>query len=103
MITIKAQLVAKEKDLLNYTTYVFKCLENNIPFGHNYKMMTRCPNWDHRDIDIGEKGFVEFEEVNAGDKWYNPQTETFEHYKYTNIYFIKFVKEVDSSTKDILL
>ena len=47
--------------------------------------------------------FVEFEEVNAGDKWYNPQTETFEHYKYTNIYFIKFVKEVDSSIKDILL
>ena len=103
MITIKSQLVAKEYDLLNYTTYVFKCLEENIPFGHKYCMMTRCPNWNHRDIDIGEIGYVEYEEVKAGDPWYNPQTNTYVPYNYTNIYFIKFVKEKDDSHKDILL
>lgn len=103
MITIKSQLVAKEHDLLDYTTYVFKCLESNVPFGHKYCMMTRCPNWNHRDIDIGEIGYVEYEEVKAGDNWYNPQTKTYTPYNYTNIYFIKFVKEVDSSKKDILM
>lgn len=103
MITIKSQLVAKEHDLLDYTTYVFKCLESNVPFGHKYCMMIRCPNWNHRDIDIGEIGYVEYEEVKAGDNWYNPQTKTYIPYNYTNIYFIKFVKEVDSSKKDILM
>lgn len=103
MITIKAQLVAKENDLLDYTTYVFKCLENNIPFGHHYCMMTRCQNWNHRDIDVGEIGYVEYEEVKAGDTWFNPQTNTYVPYNYTNIYFIKFVKEKDNSHKDILL
>ena len=103
MITIKSQLVAKEHDLLDYTTYVFKCLESDVPFGHKYCMMTRCPNWNHRDIDIGEIGYVEYEEVKAGDNWYNPQTKTYVPYNYTNIYFIKFVKEVDSSKKDILM
>ena len=103
MITIKAQLVAKEQDVLDYTTYVFKCLENNIPFGHKFCMMTRCPNWNHRDIDIGEIGYVEYEEVHAGQEWYNPQTKTYTPYNYTNIYFIKFVKEVDSSSKDIII
>lgn len=103
MITIKSQLVAKEKDLLDYITYVFKCLENNISFGHSYVMCTRVPNWQHRDIDIGEIGFLQYEEVKAGENWYNPQTGIYTPYKYTNIYFIKFVKEIDNSKKDIIL
>lgn len=103
MFTIKAELVAKEHDLLGYTTYVFKCLEANIPFGHNYVMCTRCPNWDARNIDIGEIGYLEYEEVHAGEKWYNPQDGTYVPYKYTNIYFIKFVKKEDNSKKDIII
>ncbi len=66
-------------------------------------MCTRYPNWDHRDIDIGEIGYLEYEEVKAGESWFNSQTNTYVPYKYTNIYFIKFVKEVDISRKDILL
>jgi len=103
LITIKSQLVAKEKDILDYTTYVFKSLEDNIPFGHKYIMCTRCPNWQSNEIDIEDIGYLKYEEVKAGEKWYNPQTGTYIPYNYTNIYFIKFVKEVDSSNKDILL
>lgn len=105
MTTIRCQLVASETDCMHYTTYVFKCLESNIPFGHHYCMMTRPPNWDHRDINIGEIGYVTYMEVEAGkDTWYCRETNQQIPYNYTNIYFIKFVVEkVDSSKKDIIL
>ena len=63
MLTIYSQLVASETDPMGYTTYVFKCLESNVPFGHKFCMMVRPPNWDHRAIDIGEIGYVTYNEV----------------------------------------
>ena len=67
-------------------------------------MVTRVPNWDHKPIELNEKGYMTCKEIIAGkDTWYNTVTEEFIPYKYTNIYFIKFVKEGDSSSKDILI
>ena len=103
-MTLYCQLIVCEKDTLNYTTYVFKCLEPNPTFGHNYVMVTRLPNWCHRDLDIGEKGYLTYNEVVAGkDTWFCPETGQFIPYNYTNIYFIKFVKEEDNSKKDIII
>ena len=102
--TIYCELILAEHDLMGYTTYVFKCLENNVPFGHTYIMVTRLPNWNHRELDIGEIGYLTYKEVTAGeDKWYNTQTDEFVPYNYTNIYFIKFVKKQDNSNKDIII
>ncbi len=104
MLTIYCQLIACENDLMGYITYVFKCLEPNPGFGHNYLMLTRLPNWEHRPLDIGEVGYLTYSEVIAGkDKWYDPNTGQLIPYNYTNIYFIKFVKEQDNSKKDIIL
>ena len=104
MTTIKCKLVCEEKDLMGYITYVFKCLECNPPFGHQYCMVTRLPNWQHRDLSIEEIGYLTYNEVVAGqDKWFCPETNQMIPYNYTNSYFIKFVKEVDNSKKDILL
>ena len=58
MLTVYSQLVACENDAMGYITYVFKCLEPNPGFGHNYIMVTRFPNWDHRSLDIGELGYL---------------------------------------------
>ena len=104
MKTVHCKLLCKETDVLNYITYVFQSLEES-PFGYRYLMVTRLPNWDHRDIDLEEVGFLTFSEVVAGkDKWYCPETGDFIPYNYTNIYFIKFVKEkADNSTKDIII
>lgn len=89
---------------MGYITYVFECLEPNPPFGHKYLMMTRLPNWQVRDIDIGEIGYITYNEVVAGkDKWYCPETGQMIPYNYTNIYFVKFVKKVDNSKKSIIL
>ena len=102
--TIRAQLLVSEKDLYGYTTYVFKNLEVNPSFGNQYKMMTRLPNWQCGDIEVNEIGYVTYDEVIAGeDKWYNQETDQMVPYKYTNIYFVKFVKEQDNSKKDIIL
>ena len=67
-------------------------------------MVTRFPNWQHRDLEIGEKGYLTYNEVIAGkDKWYCPETGQMIPYNYTNIYFIRFIKEQDNYKKDILL
>lgn len=105
MLTTYCELIASESDIMGYETYVFKCLEDNIPFGYLYRMVTRLPNWMHREIEIGEKGYLTYNEVIAGkDKWFCPETGQMIPYNYTNIYFIKFVEETkDNSNKDIII
>lgn len=86
---------------MGYTTYVFKNLDSVSPFD-KYIMTTRWPNWQHRNIDIGEIGYLTYKEVIAGqDTWWDGSQ--FIPYNYTNIVFIKFVKEKDNSSKDIIL
>jgi len=104
VLTIKCQFIASDSDMMGYSTYVFKVLEDNLTFGHNYLMVTRLPNWEHRQLELNEIGYLTYNEVEGGkDKWYCPETGEFIPYKYTNIYFIKFVKEKDNSNKDIIL
>lgn len=103
MQTIHCQLIASEHDICGYITYVFKSLDE-APFGKKYLMLTRLPNWDHRPIDLQERGYLTFKEVEAGvDKWYCPETGQMIPYNYTNIYFIKFVKEQVDNKKDVIL
>jgi hypothetical protein len=103
-LTIHCILKAQEKDFGGYITYVFETLECNVPFGHRYCMVTRLPNWEHCDLEIGDKGFLSYRDVVAGeDSWYCPETGERIPYNYTNSYFIKFIKEKDNSKKDIII
>ena len=69
-MTILAKLLASEEDTLGYITYVFECLDEDIIKETKYIMCVRYPNWDHRKIEIGEVGFLNFLEIRAGmDKW----------------------------------
>lgn len=90
---------------MGYTTYVFKNLEECVPFGYRYHMVTRLPNWNHRDIGLNEIGYLTYNEVIAGkDKWFCPETGQLVPYNYTNIYFIKFINEKsDNLKKDIII
>lgn len=66
-------------------------------------MVTRWPNWQHRDLKLGEKGFLEYKEVQAGiDTWWDG--EKFIPYNYSNIIFIKFIEEqkIDNSKKNVI-
>lgn len=101
-LTIHSQLLAKEYDM-GYQTLVFKNLDN-APFGHQYIMCTVFPNWESRVPEIGEKGYLTYDEVKGGvDKYFDRMDSTFKVYNFTNIIFNKFVKEVDNSKKDIII
>lgn len=93
--------MAKEHDFGGYTTYVFQNLESKSVYD-KYLMCTRWPNWEHRNLDLGETGYLTYKEVVAGvDTWYDGTS--FIPYNYTNIIFIKFVKEADNYDQDIYI
>ena len=59
---------------------------------NRYIMCTRCPNWNGKDPEIGQTGFMSYVSVVAGrDKWYNPTDKQHYHYRYTADYFLDFV------------
>ena len=84
------KLVAISTDSQDYTTYVFKCLEDYMIEQSPYIMCTKWPNWNTGIFKIGDVGYLEFVEIRAGiDKWYNG--ENFVPYCYNNIQFIRFI------------
>ena len=103
-LTIHCELLAKEEDLMNYQTLVFKNLDK-APFGNNYCMVTVWPNWESYIPNIGERGFLTYNSVTAGvDTYYNRETSSIMKYNFSNLVFEKFVKEkVDSFKKDIII
>lgn len=81
--TIYGKVVAKKEGL--YTLYV---LQNDS----KYIMCTKLPNW-LINIDIGDTGYFTIEEVNAGDKYYDPESNSEKIYQYSNIYLKNFIKD----------
>lgn len=101
-MTVLAELVAKESDTLGYTTYVFKCLDEEIIKSTKYIMCTRYPNWNHRIIQIGEVGYLNFEEVRAGiDKWFDGSNMI--PYNYNAVQFIKFIQKTNSDNYEFII
>lgn len=91
-MTVLAQLIAEDRDIQDYTTYVFKCLEKDIASISKYIMCVRYPNWNHRRLILGEVGYLTFEEIKAGvDTWYNGKNMI--PYKYNAIQFLKFIEK----------
>ena len=90
--TIKAKLVAQETDSEKYVTYVFELLDPDeiAKLETKYMMCVRWPNWEHRDLKLGEVGYLSYYIIQAGvDRWYNGAE--FIPYKYSNIQFNKFI------------
>lgn len=80
-----------------YTIYVFKDLNTS-----EFLMCTRLPRWQTPDITIGEKGFLNYKDVKAGETYFNTETETNEYYNYTNRYYMNFVKRTTTDKGDII-
>jgi len=102
-LTIHCKLLAKEADLMNYQTLVFKNLDN-APFGNQYCMVTVWPNWESYIPEIGDIGYLTYNSVTGGvDTYYDRTLDTIVKYNFTNLVFNKFVKEQDNSKKDIII
>lgn len=90
--TIRAQLVAVQDGI--YKNYVFKNLDEDERSKNRYLMITQCPNWQYHDnITIGQKGFLEYEIAEAGENYYNKNSNESQQYRYTAFYFMNFIKE----------
>lgn len=89
-ITALVKLVADYEDTFGYITYVFECLEEYIIKQTKYVMCVRFPNWQTKNLNIGDIGYLEFREIRAGiDKWFDG--EKMIPYNYDTIQFIKFI------------
>lgn len=100
-ITIKAKLVAKSTDIGNYITYVFENLES-INIDDKYIMCVQFPNWNQSTVNINDVGFVHVRYVKEGvSQWYDG--EKMNVYKYTNIVFLKFIKEPNKVDTEFLV
>lgn len=91
-ITTRAKLLAEVEDGLGYTSYVFECLDEDMMKETRYIVAKKFPNWDHRNIEIGETGFLTFTELRAGvSTWFDG--EKMIPYQYNDIQFIQFIAE----------
>ena len=102
-LTIHCKLLAKEADLMNYQTLVFKNLDK-APFGCEYCMVTVWPNWESYIPEIGDIGYLTYDSVTGGvDTYYDRTLDIIVKYNFTNLVFNKFVRETDNSKKDIII
>lgn len=100
--TVLAKLVAKEKDVLGYITYVFECLDVDVAKDSRYVMCTRYPNWNHRNIELEEVGYLNFMEVKAGvDTWFDGNKMI--PYAYNGVQFIKFIHKPRSKNYEYVM
>ena len=101
---VHCKLIAAQNDIMGYRIFVFENLEMNPPFGHKYVMVTVYPRWQGYIPELGDNGFLTYSCVIAGEEYYDRKTGNTEKYKYTQVFFEKFVKEnSDTSNKDIYL
>ena len=90
--TLFVELSAVYKDYFGYITYVFKYLDQYDIDHHECKMMccTRYPNWQTRELQIGDIGYVDIEVVRAGiDTWFDGEKQV--PYRNNAKRFIRFV------------
>lgn len=87
-----------------YVNYVFENLEFQ-DYDFHYITAVRFPNWDCKNIKVGERGYVVVKYVQEGkDEWYNKETKEFNKYLDTNIIFLKFIPEKpEIETTEIIL
>ena len=100
-ITIYVVLRAKNVDIGGYITYVFENL-NQTDYNSKYLMCVQFPNWNQTEINIGDIGYVNVKYVKEGiSQWYDG--EKMQVYKYTNVVFLKFIKEPEKVDKEFLI
>ena len=65
-------------------------------------MCVQFPNWNQSEIKKGDIGYVNVRYVREGiSQWYDG--EKMNTYKYTNLVFLKFIKEQEQVGNDFLV
>lgn len=75
-----------------YVTYVFEILKKGDRnfLQSDFIMCVQYPNWDHRDLRVGEEGYLCYRDIQEGlDKYFDGKNMV--SYKYSTTQFMKFV------------
>ena len=100
-VTLHVKLNAKYIDIGDYTTYVFENLDYK-DYDSQYIMCVQFPNWNQSPIEIGDIGYVNIRYVKEGiSQWFDG--EKMNVYKYTNVVFLKFIKEQEQINREFLV
>lgn len=97
-VTVHCKLVTQQDDF--YTTYIFQNLDESNNSLLRYISAVKPPNWNGTSPEIGDSGFVELEYVDAGDEYYQRNTGNKETYRYTQCYFLNFIKDKEIVTNN---
>lgn len=87
--TAHGKLVAKRDGI--YTVYVFETKPKE------YVMCTKLPNWGVYNINIGDTGFITYQPAESGESYVDRETGETRTYKFSNIYFKDFVKDIEKN------
>ena len=91
-------MVAKQDDF--YPLFVFQNLDECDNSLLRYVTVTLLPNWNGKIPEMGDIGFLSCEYVDAGDEYYQRNTGVRETYRYTQCYFLNFIKELYKETNN---
>lgn len=98
-ITIYCQIRAISEGL--YTHIVVEDLNRDYSDDLKYVTLTKLPNWESNQFEIGDVGFVQFQSVIGGEtKYFDRDTQNQNMYLYTNNYFLNFIKERDKCKQE---
>ena len=103
-MTVFVKLVASSTDPCGYITYVFELLDEYDIEIWKYKHVTcvRYPNWQCRQLKIGDTGFVEINIVKAGiDTWYDGENQI--PYKNNAKQFLRFIDKEETEEEEYIL
>lgn len=91
-ITIYCKILVIDEN--QYTHIVVEDLGRDYSDDLKYVTVTLLPNWEYKDLEIGNIGYLQFQPVEGGKtQYFKRLCEDFEIYKYSNNYFINFFKE----------
>lgn len=75
-----------------YTRYVFENLHLEFKDDYKFVTVTRCPNWNGKEPEVQQEGYLELKSVEAGkDTYFDVNEQKHKLYNYTAIYFLSFV------------
>jgi hypothetical protein len=93
-ITIYCKILVIQEG--QYSEIVVEDLNRDYTDDLKYVTVVKLPYWENPQFTMGDKGYLEFQSVKSGETQYFSRNEKdFEYYKYSNNYFIRFIKEKD--------
>ena len=97
-----AHLILQHMDVSTTKNLGTTVLAKLVAKDSRYVMCTRYPNWNHRNIELEEVGYLNFMEIKAGvDTWFDGNKMV--PYAYNGVQFIKFIHKPRSKSYEYVM